>query len=91
METFESPLDRLKTVTFGLVGDKSGPNILLGLFLGAAIQTAAPSELWWAVGAGSAWAASVVAYSVVDELQEAIEEQKYRLLDPVEARPRGIE
>lgn len=91
MRTFESPVDRFKAVTLGLVSHKSGPNIMLGIFVGAAIQTLAPSAWWWVALSGAAWGASVLVYSVVDEVLEAIEEQKNRLLDPVDGRPRGIE
>lgn len=91
MKTFETPRDRLKTVTFGLVRDGSLPNILLGLMLGAGIQTLSPTDWWWVLGAAVAWALSVVAYSVVDEIIEAIEDEKNRLLDPQDGRPKGIE
>lgn len=91
MQTFESPRDRLKTVTLGLLTDKSGPNIFLGLFLGALVQTMAPTPWWWVAGAGGIWAMSVFTYSVVDEVLQAIEEEKNRLLDPADGRPRGIE
>lgn len=91
MKTFDSPRDRLQTVTLGLISHKSGPNILLGLFLGAAVQNAAPTPAWWVVGSGLLWAASVLAYSVADEVRQAIEEERRRLLDPLGGRPRGIE
>lgn len=91
MQTFDTPVDRLREVTFGQLGDRSWPNILLGIFIGAVIQTVAPSQLWWAIGSGVAWGGAVVVYSVVDEVQAAIEERKNRLLEPIDARPRGVE
>lgn len=90
MKLTSSPRERIQTVTLGLVAHKSGPNILLGIFLGALIQTLAPSQAWWTVASFFVWVLSVVFFAVADEVQSAIQEKKNRLLEP-ESRYYGIE
>lgn len=91
MKLVNSPRERLKTVTLGLVSHKSGPNVVAGIFLGAVIQALAGFTPWWYVLlAGGAWGVSIVAYAVADEVRSTIEEQKNRLLEP-ESEYRGIE
>lgn len=83
MKLVDSPRDRLKTVTLGLISHKSGPNVIAGIFLSAVIQAAAGFTPWWyVVLAGVAWTVSILAYAVADEVRSAIEERKNRLLDP---------
>lgn len=95
MQTFESPVDRVKSVTLDLFRHRSGPNIMLGIFVGAFMQWVSPTQLLWVVGTAIAWAASVIVYSIVDELMAYWEEQQRQrdLLPggPVDGRPRGIE
>lgn len=93
MRLVDSPADRLKEVTIGLTGDKTLPNVLLGILAGAVIQLLAPAPSLWHVGAAAAaWWASVTLYAIVDELVARWEEERNRLLDPLEdGRPRGIE
>lgn len=91
MKTFETPKDRLKSVTLGLLAHKSGPNILLGIFVGSLLQVTTPNDAVWVAGSAGVWLLAVVSYSVADEITVAIEERKNRLLDPADGRPRGIE
>lgn len=92
METFDTPWDRFQTVTLGMLAHRSGPNVLLGLFVGAALQSFTPDDVAWVVGAGAAWFASVIAYSVADERVQALAEDRKRLLEPIgDTPPKGIE
>lgn len=92
MQTFERPIERAKTVTLGLGTDQSGPNVVAGIFITATLQAATGrAPWWWPAVAGFAWGTSVVIYSLADEIREQIEEEKNRLLDPIDDRPRGVE
>lgn len=93
MRTFDAPRARFKEVTLGMLAHKSGPNILLGLLIGATIETFAPFTWGVPALAALAWAVAVVIYSATDELAEAIEAEKNRKLVPLDddERPRGVE
>lgn len=92
MKTFDTPWDRFQTVTLGMLAHRSGPNILLGLFVGSALQVVTPNDAIWVVGAGLVWFSSVVVYSVADERVQSIAEEKKRLLEPIgDPPPKGIE
>jgi len=81
MKLRESPRDRLKEVTLGLISDQSGPNVLLGAAVTASLQSVTGlTPWWWGAITTAAWAASVVAYAVADEVKAAIEEQKKKVL-----------
>lgn len=91
MKLHESPSERLKTVTLGLFSDQSGPNVVLGVFITAALQAATGrAPWWWAAASGAVWALSVAVYALVDEVRQAIEERKNRVLDE-ESEYYGIE
>lgn len=86
MRTFESPVDRAKAVTFDLVTDRTLPNILLGAFLTSAIQLVVGMvPVSFPIISAGAWVLSVGVYSIADEVREAIEEEKNRLLSPEDA------
>lgn len=91
MKLVESPRDRLRSVTLGLFADKSGPNVVAGIFVGGVLQALAGfSPWWWPILTGFVWLLWVLIYAVADELQQAIQERKNRLLDP-ESQYYGIE
>lgn len=91
MKLRDSPQERLKEVTLGLISHKSGPNVILGAFVTACLQSltgrAPPS---WAIVTGFAWALSVLLYAISDEIREQIEQRKRETLDR-ESAYRGIE
>lgn len=85
MKLVDSPRQRIKSVTFDLLTDRTLPNILLGAFLTATIQ--------WLVGlvplafvaiSFVAWQLFVLVFAVADEVKQAIEEEKQRLLSPAD-------
>lgn len=92
----QSPLDRLRTVTLGLLAHKSGPNVVAGISLSAILQSIVGfTPYWWAVLATGVWLVWIVVYAIADEAQAFIEEQKRKrenpwILDTVE-EPYGIE
>lgn len=91
MKLNDSPKERLKGVTLGLLSDKSGPNVILGVFVTAFLQSIIGRAPWsWAAVSGFVWVVSVLAYSVADEVSERIEEQKNKVLSD-ESDYRGIE
>lgn len=91
MQLTESPRDRFKTVTLGLLAHKSGPNVIAGIAIGGVLQALAGfSPWWWAALTVGVWSAWVVMYAVADEIQQRIEEKRNRLLEP-ESRYYGIE
>lgn len=91
MKLKESPRDRIKTVTLGLLAHKSGPNVVAGIALGGILQVIAGfSPWWWAALTTAVWIAWILVYAVADEIQQQIEERKNQLLAP-ESRYYGIE
>jgi hypothetical protein len=91
MRIRDSPRDRLKEVTLGLLSHKSGPNVILGVFVTALLQSlTGRAPLWWAGVSGVAWGLSVIGYAVADGIKARIEEQKRQLLSD-ESDYRGIE
>lgn len=91
MRLNESPKERLKGVTLGLLSDKSGPNVILGVFVTAFLQALTGRAPWsWAAAGFTAWVVSVLVYSVADEVSERIEEQKNKVLSDESDYP-GIE
>lgn len=91
MKLRESPRDRLKTVTLGLLAHKSGPNVVAGIALGALLQAIAGfSPWWWPLLTGAVWALWILVYALADEVKAQIEERKNQLLSP-ESEYYGIE
>lgn len=92
MQTFESPIERGKAVVLALATDQSGPNVVAGIWIGALLSAIAGRAPWsWVAVTFAAYVLVVVNYSLADEYKAYLEEQKNRVLDPIEDRPRGIE
>lgn len=91
MKLVETPRERLQSVALALFTDPSGPNILLGILVGAVLQAAIGMvPVTWPIVAGMAWGTSVVTYAYVDEVKQRIEAERNRLLE-AESAYYGIE
>lgn len=87
----QSPLERAKTVTLGLLAHKSGPNVMAGIAVGGVLQAIAGfSPWWWAALTVVTWIVWITLYAVADAVKQQIEERKNRLLNP-ESQYYGIE
>lgn len=91
MRLEDHPRERVKAVAFALFTDQSGPNILLGIFVSAALQAAIGMvPAGWAALAGAVWLVDVGIYAVLDDVRRRLEAERNRLLEP-ESRYYGIE
>lgn len=78
---FDSPRERLKTVTLDLFSDKTLPNIILGAHLTAILQfIVGMVSLKFVAATGTTWIISIIIYAYVDEFKRKIEEAKRKTL-----------
>lgn len=78
---FNSPKERIKTVTLDLFSDKTLPNIILGAHITAILQYIVGIVSFTFLSAtGIAWIVSIIIYAYVDEIKQKIEEAKRETL-----------